>query len=193
MTNIYDSSHIQNSKTAIQSSLFYRSNTALWVCLCLLAHGLEVIYWTRASARRGTNTPGWCYHLISENNLNLQHWPSRYMAKSLDYDLHINALYEVNHCDTLGHYTKYDIHPSNSLEDIKQIHWTTKYRSLTYIYFMRSIFVSHWSIIPSMTFIHQIVFKILGKTTQPWNTVKWEIFVSSNFREISWSVLIREN
>ena len=52
---------------------------------------------------------------------------------------------------------------SNSFQDIRQNHWTMKYRSLTYIHFMRSIFVSHWSIIPSMTFIHQIVFKILGK------------------------------
>ena len=175
MTKIHDSSRIQNSKTAIQSSLYYRSNTALWVCLCLLAHGLGVIYWTRASAWRGTNTPGWCHHLISQNNLSLQHWPSRYMAKSLDYDLHINAFYEVKHCDTLGHYTKYDIHPSNSLEDIKQIHWTTKYRSLTYIYFMRSILVSHWSIITSMTFLHQIVFKILSKPTRLQNIGHWPI------------------
>ena len=34
---------------------------------------------------------------------------------ALDHDLHIQALYEVNHCDTLVHYTKYDI----SLQDIK--------------------------------------------------------------------------
>ena len=50
---------------------------------------------------------------------------------------------EANLCITLIHYPKYNIPPSNSLHDIKQNHWTMKYRSLTYIYFMRSIFVSH--------------------------------------------------
>ena len=69
---------------------------------------------------------------------------------------HTDRLYQVRHFST-------------SLQDIKQNHWTMKYRSITYTYFMRSIFVSHWSIIPSMTFIHQTVFKILGKITQPWN------------------------
>ena len=43
---------------------------------------------------------------------------------------------------------------------IWQNQWTMKYRSLTQIYFTRSIFESHWSIIPSTTFLHQIVFKI---------------------------------
>ena len=49
----------------------------------------------------------------------------------------------VNFRVTLIHYPNYDILPSNSLEDIKQNHWTAKYMSLTYIYFMRSIFVTH--------------------------------------------------
>ena len=80
-------------------------------------------------------------------------------------DLHI--FYEVILCVTLIYYPKYDLHPSNSFQDIRQNHWTMKYRSLTYIYFMRSIFESHCLIIPSMTFIHQIVFKILGKIIQP--------------------------
>ena len=43
--------------------------------------------------------------------------------------------------------------------DIRQNQWTTKYRSLTYIYLIWSIYVTHWSIIPSTTFLHQIVFK----------------------------------
>ena len=46
-----------------------------------------------------------------------------YMAKSLYHDLDKHALYEVTHCDTLVHYTKYYIHPSNS-QDIKQNPWT---------------------------------------------------------------------
>ena len=39
--------------------------------------------------------------------------------------------------------------------DIRQNQWTMKYRSLTHIYFTRLIFESHWSIIPSTTFLHQ--------------------------------------
>ena len=92
----------------------------------------------------------------------------------IKYDLHpSNSLQDIrqnhwtmnyrsqNHlCVTLIHYPKYNICPSNSLQVIEQNHWTMKYRSLTYIYFMRSIFVSHWSIIQCMTFNHQIVFKI---------------------------------
>ena len=44
-----------------------------------------------------------------------------------------------------------------------------KYRSLTHLYFMRSIFMSNWSIIPSrcITFLHQTVFKIFSKITGP--------------------------
>ena len=34
---------------------------------------------------------------------------------------------------------------------------------------MRSIFVSHWSIIPIIMFIHQIILKILSKITRPLN------------------------
>ena len=47
---------------------------------------------------------------------------------------------------------QYDLHPSNSLHDIRQNHWPMKYRSLTYLNFMKSIFVSHWPIIPNLKF-----------------------------------------
>ena len=72
---------------------------------------------------------------------------------------------------TLIHYPKYNISPSNSLKDMKQNRWTIKYRSLTYmyIYLIRSICMTHWSIIPTMMFIHQIILKILSKITRPWN------------------------
>ena len=43
---------------------------------------------------------------------------------------------------------------------MKQNRWT-------YIYLIRSIYVSHWSIIPTMMFIHQIILKILSKITRP--------------------------
>ena len=52
---------------------------------------------------------------------------------------------------------------------MKQSRWTIKYRSLTYIYLVRSIYVSHWSIIPTMMFSHQIILTILSKITRPWN------------------------
>ena len=54
---------------------------------------------------------------------------------------------------------------------MKQNRWTIKYRSLTYIYLVRSMYVSHWSITlyTSMMFIHQIILKIFSKITRPWN------------------------
>ena len=46
---------------------------------------------------------------------------------------------------------------------MKQNHWTIKYRSLTYIYLIRSIFVSHWSIVPTMVCIYQ-----MGRVKRIW-------------------------
>ena len=44
---------------------------------------------------------------------------------------------------------KYDVHTSNSLQDIRQIHWTVKYRSQWPILILRSCFGSYWFIIPN--------------------------------------------
>ena len=77
--------------------------------------------------------------------------------------------YKVDLWVTLIHYPKYNISPSNSLQDMKQNRWTIKYRSLTYIHLISSIYVSYWSIIPTMICIHQIILKILSKITRPWN------------------------
>ena len=52
---------------------------------------------------------------------------------------------------------------------MKHNRWIIKYKSLTYIYLIWSIYVSHWSIIPTMMFIHQIILKILSKINRPWN------------------------
>ena len=38
-----------------------------------------------------------------------------------------------------------------------------------YIYLIRLIYVTHWSIIATMMFIHQIILKIFSKITRPWN------------------------
>ena len=50
---------------------------------------------------------------------------------------------EFNLFVSLIHYPKYNISPPNSLQDMKKNHWTVKYTSVTYIYLMMSIFVSH--------------------------------------------------
>ena len=47
----------------------------------------------------------------------------------------------------------------NSLKGIGQNHWTMQYRSLNYIHSFRSMFVSHWTNVPSI-FIHQLVFEV---------------------------------
>ena len=49
----------------------------------------------------------------------------------------------------------------------RQNHWTIKYRSMTYIYLMRSIYVSYGSIKTTITSIHQIILKMLSKITRP--------------------------
>ena len=95
-----------------------------------------------------------------------------YKAKSKDHEIKVtdpHIFYKVDLWVALIQYHKYNISPSNSLQDMKQNHWTIKYRSLTYIYLIRSIYVSHWSIISTMLFIHQIILKILRKITRPWN------------------------
>ena len=48
------------------------------------------------------------------------------------------------------------------------------------INFMRSVFVSHWSIVPNMTFIHYIVFKILSKINGPRNIGHWPTYHEIN-------------
>ena len=88
--------------------------------------------------------------------LNIGHWPTCILRGQF-----------LCHTDPL--YPKYNISPSNSLQDMEQNYWTVKYRSLAYIYLMMSIFVSHRSNIPTMMFIHQIFLKILSKITRSWN------------------------
>ena len=98
----------------------------------------------------------------------------RNIAKSLFHELSCHwptyTLWGQSLCFLIS-YILYNIHQSNSLQDINP--WTAKYRSLTYIYFPRSIFVSRWSIIPSKTFLHQIVLKILSNITRPQNLGCW--------------------
>ena len=80
-----------------------------------------------------------------------------------------HIFYKVYLWVTVIHYPKYNVFPSNSPQDVKQNRWTIKCRSLTYIYLVRSMYVSHWSIIPTIMFVHQIILQILSKITRPWN------------------------
>ena len=59
---------------------------------------------------------------------------------------------------------------------MKQNRWPIKYSSLTYIYLIWSIYVSHWPIIPTMMFIHQIILKILIKIKTVKYRTCWLIF-----------------
>ena len=96
---------------------------------------------TRASARRGTNTPILCHFIMYKNNLSLWQW---YKAKSMDHEIYItdpHIFYKVILWVTLIHYPKCNISPSNNLQDMTQNRWTIKYRSMTYIYLVRSIYV----------------------------------------------------
>ena len=65
-----------------------------------------------------------------ENVVNLIDLGRRSM-NDLEFDIHI--LGSRTPYVTLIHYPKYNISPSNSLQDMMQNHWTIKYRSLTYI------------------------------------------------------------
>ena len=132
----------------------YEEKGKNYIPLGINAGGIN-IQLAKASAWRDTNTPGRCHFLMYKNNLSLWQW---YKAKSMKYMslTHRRIFYKVDLWVTLIHYPKYNISPSNSHQDMKQNCWTIKYRSLTYIYLIRSIYVSHWPIIPTMMFIHQI-------------------------------------
>ena len=114
-------------------------------------------------------------HWSISPNMMFIHQISFKISKNTDtkYVTDLYIFYEINLCVTLIHYIKYDLHPSDSLQDLRQIHWTIKYRSLTHIGLIRPTFVSHWSIIPYIIFLHQTVFKILSKITGPRNIGHW--------------------
>ena len=75
----------------------------------------------------------------------------RYKTKSMDHE-------KINHSDlhcfrakAALHWliiTKYNVQKSNSLQDIRQNHWTMKYRSQWPINILRSDVGSYWLIVP---------------------------------------------
>ena len=77
---------------------------------------------TRASAQRVTNTPGWHHFLIIK------------YFKVNDNDIRQVIVYNVSLWVTLIYHPKYNFPGVNSLQDMKQICWAIKCRSLTYIY-----------------------------------------------------------
>ena len=77
---------------------------------------------TRASAQRVTNTPGQRHFFIIE------------YFKVNDNDIRQDIVHNVSFWVTLIYHPKYNFPGVNSLQDMKQIWWALKYRSLTYIY-----------------------------------------------------------
>ena len=75
---------------------------------------------------------------------------------------------------------------------MKQIRWTIKYRSLIYVYLVRPMYVSHWPIIPTIMFIHQIILKILSKITRPWNIGHADLYLLWG-QSLSHTVSLSEN
>ena len=98
----------------------------------------------------------WLTYVPSFRSKHVPHWTNiprsitviQIVFKKKDKSLtHIHLFYQENLCITWNWNPSYDICPSNILQDIRQNHWTMEYRSLTYIYSFRSMFVSHWSIL----------------------------------------------
>ena len=159
-----------------QGLLFYSSpKSYMWVLLekpptaprsiLWKKYGKLYLYWSNSP--EGHKNPRLVPFLNHKNNLSLWQW---YKAESMDREIQVtdpHIFYKVHLWVTLIHYPKYIISLSNSLQDMKQNHWTIKYRSLTYIYLIRSIYATHWSTIPTMMFSHQIILKILSKITRP--------------------------
>ena len=77
---------------------------------------------TTPSAQRVTNTPGQRYFLIIK------------YSKVNENDIKQNIVYNVSLWVTLRYHPKYNFPGVNSLQDMKQICWAIKYKSLTYIY-----------------------------------------------------------
>ena len=62
----------------------------------------------------------------------------------MDHEIYVTdpqIFYDVDLGVTLIYYPKYNISLLNSFQDMNQNNWTMKYKSLTYTYLMRSIFV----------------------------------------------------
>ena len=77
---------------------------------------------TRASVQSVTNTPSWRHFLIIK------------YFKVNDNDIRQDTVYNVSLWVTLIYHPKYNFPGVNSLQDMKQICWAIKYRSLTYTY-----------------------------------------------------------
>ena len=74
---------------------------------------------------------------------------------------------------------------------MKQNRWTIKYSNWpTYTWYGQS--VSHWSIIPTMMFIHQIILKILSKITRPWNIGDVDLYLVRD-QSLGHTVSLSEN
>ena len=114
--------------------------------------------------------------IIPQYDVTQNPWTMKYRSQRPIFILRSNVItYWLN-------IQNYDVHTSNNLHDIRHNHRTVKYRScwpslhdlLSAGWFnskktrkKTSGHTDSWSQI--MMFIHQIVFKVLGKITGPWN------------------------
>ena len=85
-------------------------------------------------------TVKWCSYIKDSSRCKANHWTMKYRSQWPTFILTSNA----------GSYRliipKYDVHTSNSLQDIRQNHWTMKYMSPTFN--LRSTVGTYWLIIP---------------------------------------------
>ena len=74
-----------------------------------------------------------------------------YKAKSLDHEIMVtqnNIYFEIKRGSYWIIIPKYDVHTTNSLQDVSQNHWAIKYRSLWPTIILRSNVGSYWIKIP---------------------------------------------
>ena len=87
---------------------------------------------TRASAQKATNTPSLHHFLfikyfkVNNNDIWQNQWTMKYRSLT-----HIYFTMSVSAWVTLIYHPKYNFSGVNSLQDMKQICWIIKYRSLT--------------------------------------------------------------
>ena len=109
-------------------------------------------------------SPSYHVHISNSfNNIRQNHWTMKYRSKWPTFILRssIKSYWLIS--------PRYHAYKSKCLQDKTQNHWIMKYRSQWPTFILRSRIKSYWLIIPRYYIIHQIVFKIWGKITEPWN------------------------
>ena len=104
------------------------------------------------------------YTSKSLQNIRQNHWTMKYRSQWPTFILRssIKSYWFIS--------PRYHVYSSKSLQDIKQNHWTMKYRPQWPTLFWSQASSHTDSVAQGIMFIvHQIVFKIWGNITEPWN------------------------